>query len=275
MGNVGWTRPFDRRAQRRPLRVGRIHRDRRARRDRRQARRHSCRHDCTSRASYEEAEDSVAEEPGEAWVKTLRTPSIVLALFAFGCSQKLDRPPLSTPASVTKVPHRHVRMTKVGAAEMPSEVTLLKEEGGMMAYCGAVTTITFFTGPAPVEAVRERLALVVAANPWLAGRLVRGKGEKRMRLTFDPAGPLRDGLLTVASPGQYKLQGVSYAAIQKVIKGSPLEVLGGAKAVLTRTSWGLRTVRTGYTHRPPASCKYRRRRAACPGAGSTVRRTAY
>jgi hypothetical protein len=166
-------------------------------------------------------------------------------------------------------------MTKVGAAEMPSEVTLLKEEGGMMAYCGAVTTITFFTGPAPVEAVRERLALVVAANPWLAGRLVRGKGEKRMRLTFDPAGPLRDGLLTVASPGQYKLQGVSYAAIQKVIKGSPLEVLGGAKAVLTRTSWGLRTVRTGYTHRPPASCQYRRRRAACPGAGSTVRRTAY
>ena len=83
--------------------------------------------------------------------------------------------------------------------------------------------------PAPVEAVRERLALVVAANPWLAGRLVRGKGEKRMRLTFDPAGPLRNGLFTVASPGQYKLQGVSYAAIQKVIKGSPLEVLGGVK----------------------------------------------
>ena len=99
----------------------------------------------------------------------------------------------------------------------------------MMAYCGAVTTVTFFTGPAPVEAVRERLALVVAANPWLAGRLVRGKGEKRMRLTFDPAGPLRDGLFAVASPGQYKLQGVSYAAIQKVIKGSPLEVLGGVK----------------------------------------------
>ena len=120
-------------------------------------------------------------------------------------------------------------MAKVASAEMPAEVTLLKEEGSMMAYCGAVTTVTFFTGPAPVEAVRERLALVVAANPWLAGRLVRGKGEKRMRLTFDPAGPLRDGLFAVASPGQYKLQGVSYAAIQKVIKGSPLEVLGGVK----------------------------------------------
>ena len=94
-------------------------------------------------------------------------------------------------------------------------------------------TITFFTGPAPLEAIRERLAAVVAANPWLAGRLVRGKGEKRTRLTFDPAGPLRDGLFTVASPGQYKVQGVSYAAIQKVMKGSPLEVQGSLKAVNT------------------------------------------
>ena len=111
-------------------------------------------------------------------------------------------------------------MAKVASAETPAEVTLLKEEGSMMAYCGAVTTITFFTGPAPVEALRERLALVVAANPWLGGRLVRGKGEKRMRLVFDPAGPLRDGLFSVASPGQYTLQGVSYADIQKVVKGS-------------------------------------------------------
>ena len=120
-------------------------------------------------------------------------------------------------------------MAKVASAETPAEVTLLKEEGSMMAYCGAVTTITFFTGPAPVEALRERLALVVAASPWLGGRLVRGKGEKRMRLVFDPAGPLRDDLFSVASPGQYTLQGVSYADIQKVIKGSHLEVTGGGK----------------------------------------------
>ena len=63
-------------------------------------------------------------------------------------------------------------MAKVASAETPAEVTLLEEEGSMMAHCGAVTTITFFTGPAPVEALRERLALVVAANPWLGGRLV-------------------------------------------------------------------------------------------------------
>ena len=104
-------------------------------------------------------------------------------------------------------------MTKVSPDEAGS-VTLLKEEGSLHAYTGAVTTITFFTGPAPVEAVRERLTAVVAANPWLAGRLVRGKGEKRMQLTFDPAGPLRDGIFTVASPGQYKAPSVPAACLR-------------------------------------------------------------
>ena len=33
-------------------------------------------------------------------------------------------------------------------------------------------------------------------------------------------------------------------------------------AMLTRTSRGLRTVRTGYAYQPPACCTYRRRRAA-------------
>eukprot|EP00964_Phaeocystis_antarctica_P130169 scaffold94046_cov54-Phaeocystis_antarctica.AAC.1 len=40
--------------------------------------------------------------------------------------------------------------------------------------------------------------------------------------------------------------------------------LPGYPAVLTRTSRGLRTVRTGYAYRPPACCTYRRLRAACP-----------
>ena len=38
-----------------------------------------------------------------------------------------------------------------------------------------------------------------------------------------------------------------------------------AASVLTRTSRGLRTVRTGYVYQPPACCTYRRHRAACPG----------
>ena len=34
---------------------------------------------------------------------------------------------------------------------------------------------------------------------------------------------------------------------------------------------GLPTVRTGYARQPPACCTHQRRRAACPGAPSTVR----
>ena len=128
-------------------------------------------------------------------------------------------------------------MSKVSPEEAGSvspeagSVTLLKEECLIHSQIGAVTTFTFFKGPAPVQAIRERVTAVVAANPWLAGRLVKGKGEKRWRLTFDPAGTLRDGLFTVAEPGQYKVQGVSYAALQKVLKGSALEVKGGTRSV--------------------------------------------
>ena len=116
-----------------------------------------------------------------------------------------------------------------GAASIP----LLEEETSMMAHIGAVTTVTFFTGgPAPVSVLRERVAAVVAANPWLAGRLERGRGEKRMRLTFDAtAKTMREGIFNVARPGQYKVQGVSYDALQKVLKGSPAEVKGGVKTV--------------------------------------------
>lgn len=123
------------------------------------------------------------------------------------------------------------RVSPAASSVQATSVTLLKEEGSMMAYTGAVTTITFFSGPAPVEALRARLEAVVVANPWLSGNLARGKGEKRMSLVFDPSGPLRDGMFTVASPGQYKVHGVSYPAIHKVLQGSPLEVKGGVKAV--------------------------------------------
>lgn len=120
-------------------------------------------------------------------------------------------------------------MAKVTPA--PESVTLLKEEGSIMAYAGAVTTITFFTGPAPVDALRERLAAVVAANPWLGGSLEKRKGEKLWRLTYDPAGPLRDGIFAVASPGEHNVHDVSYATIHKVLKAAELEVKGGSSAV--------------------------------------------
>jgi len=38
----------------------------------------------------------------------------------------------------------------------------------------SVDTLTFYEGAAPVDALRERLRLMAAANPWLAGRLISG-----------------------------------------------------------------------------------------------------
>ena len=89
-------------------------------------------------------------------------------------------------------------MAKISPIDANS-VTLLQEETSLHSYTGAVTTITFFTGAAPVEALRERVAAVVTANPWLAGRLVRAKGEKRMRLIVEPAAV--DRLFTCANAG--------------------------------------------------------------------------
>ena len=59
-------------------------------------------------------------------------------------------------------------------------VPLLEVEGSpaCMALCG-ITTVSFFSGCSAEEAVaalRPRVREVLEANPWLAGRLVRGQG---------------------------------------------------------------------------------------------------
>ena len=36
-----------------------------------------------------------------------------------------------------------------------------------------VTTVTFYPGAAPVAALEERVAEILAKNPWLGGRLVK------------------------------------------------------------------------------------------------------
>jgi len=42
--------------------------------------------------------------------------------------------------------------------------------------------ITFFEGRAPVDFIKNRLHAIVAANPWLAGRLVSEQGSIKVRL---------------------------------------------------------------------------------------------
>ena len=55
----------------------------------------------------------------------------------------------------------------------------------------AVTTITFFAGAsieAATRSVRERLNLIVKANPFVAGRVVRKHGEKLLQLLMPASG---------------------------------------------------------------------------------------
>ena len=64
-----------------------------------------------------------------------------------------------------------------------NEIELLKDEcGGLMMQEG-IATLTFYKGDfaAAAAALRAQLARVVAANPWLAGRLVKTKAGVRLR----------------------------------------------------------------------------------------------
>eukprot|EP00500_Bicosoecida_sp_ms1_P011866 CAMPEP_0203830648 /NCGR_PEP_ID=MMETSP0115-20131106/66466_1 /ASSEMBLY_ACC=CAM_ASM_000227 /TAXON_ID=33651 /ORGANISM="Bicosoecid sp, Strain ms1" /LENGTH=484 /DNA_ID=CAMNT_0050739709 /DNA_START=86 /DNA_END=1536 /DNA_ORIENTATION=- len=88
------------------------------------------------------------------------------------------------------------------------EVVLLEEESkdGFL-YVGAVTTVTLYSrlddageaagaeaaAAAPsrsaADSVRERLRLVLGANPWLTGHLERASKKERVRLVYDDVEP--------------------------------------------------------------------------------------
>ena len=56
-------------------------------------------------------------------------------------------------------------------------------------YAQAVTTVTFFKGASLESAaavVRARLTKIIAANPFVAGRVIKARGEKLLQL-FTPA----------------------------------------------------------------------------------------
>ena len=78
---------------------------------------------------------------------------------------------------------------------------------------------------------------------------------------------------------RYRSYTATVTELQRLVKQRPdlaklwstqerygLQTAGVCEAMLTRASRGLRTLRTGYAHQPPARCAYLRRRAACPRA---------
>uniref|UniRef100_A0A7S1XW13 Condensation domain-containing protein n=1 Tax=Phaeomonas parva TaxID=124430 RepID=A0A7S1XW13_9STRA len=69
------------------------------------------------------------------------------------------------------------------------DVALLKDEGGGLLYEEGITTITFYRGDfgSAKDALRAQLGVVVAANPWLTGRLVKSKTGVSLRHSPSPS----------------------------------------------------------------------------------------
>ena len=70
---------------------------------------------------------------------------------------------------------------------MSIEIPLLKLESEFISkQMSGVTTITFYKGNLEdvVTTIRNRFKDILLANPWLAGKLVQRKGQKRLHLSY-------------------------------------------------------------------------------------------
>ena len=65
-------------------------------------------------------------------------------------------------------------------------VELLKDEAEGLIYEAGITSITFYEGKPPTEAIRAQFERVVAANPWIVGRLATLKGAVCLRHPLKP-----------------------------------------------------------------------------------------
>lgn len=70
---------------------------------------------------------------------------------------------------------------------MPIEIPLLKVESEFISQqISGITTITFFKGDLEdvIFKVKKRFKEILTVNPWLTGKLVQTKGQKRLQLTY-------------------------------------------------------------------------------------------
>ena len=97
-------------------------------------------------------------------------------------------------------------MASVGPAGVV-DVELLRDEAGGLLYESGIATVSFYDGDgtAAAAAVREQAARVVAANPWLAGRLVRTRGTVALRHPEAPSAADVDALLEGAPAAGLRL----------------------------------------------------------------------
>jgi len=91
-------------------------------------------------------------------------------------------------------------MAQIAPADAKN-IQLLKDEGGGLMMEEGIATISFYKGDfkRSAEALRAQFALVVASNPWLAGRLVKAKGGVHLRHPASPSASEIDALFTATS----------------------------------------------------------------------------
>ena len=124
-----------------------------------------------------------------------------------------------------------------GAAR--NDIQLLKDEGGGLMMEEGITTVTFYTGnfKSSSEAVRAQFAQVVAANPWLAGRLVKEKGGVLVRLPVNTDEGVIESLFTAtaaddASAGFKHTPRTAYVDICTEMYKSKVVVVGSGYSLL-------------------------------------------
>lgn len=133
-------------------------------------------------------------------------------------------------------------MTKVAPTDGgQASIPLLESEGkDMMLMAGGISTITFFSGEAPKDAIRARLAAILAKNPWVAGRITRKSKKERVHLVYDPepadpsAAITSRGLFLEPSPStplSLLSPEMDYASMHKALHGSLAEVTTGSKCL--------------------------------------------
>lgn len=117
---------------------------------------------------------------------------------------------------------------KVATSTNVLSVQLLKDEEVGLIYEQSITTISFYQGKPPTEALRHQFERVLGSNPWLSGELVQTKDG--VRLSF-PEKPEADNVSRLfKGPGE--ASPVTHTALVTAstlfihLLSSPLPVIG-------------------------------------------------
>ena len=92
--------------------------------------------------------------------------------------------------------------SRVNVAMVPPDVTdieLMRDEAGGLLYEASIATVTFFRGDivAASAALRAQFDAVARSNPWLTGRLVRGKTSRGKLVLRHPVKPTQEDVEAV------------------------------------------------------------------------------